>query len=55
MDANVRNLKLFVPRDCVAAESAERNEAALEVMRASLGADTRTGARITVDDFRRTA
>ena len=55
IDANVRDLELFVPRDCVAAESAERNDAALEVMRASLGADTRMGARITVDDFRDTA
>ena len=54
MDANVRDLKLFVPRDCVAAESTERNDAALGVMRASLGADTRIGARITADDFRGT-
>jgi nicotinamidase-related amidase len=41
IDAAMRGYRLFVPRDCVAAESDEAQEAALAQMSKALGADLR--------------
>jgi nicotinamidase-related amidase len=40
-DAHMRKLKLWVPRNCVASKSQARLAAALDFMKANLGADTR--------------
>ena len=40
-DAHMNEFSLCVPMDCVAAQTPERNRRALEVMKASLHADTR--------------
>lgn len=52
IDAHMHDFRLFVPSDCVAAETQERNERALQLMRESVQADTRVSTRITVKDLR---
>lgn len=47
-DAYMRDYRLFVPRDCIASETAEANDHALAQMKRHLRADTRTGARIVL-------
>lgn len=45
-DAHMRDLEIFVPSDCCAAEHADHHAAALEMMRRTLGVDTRPSAEI---------
>ena len=45
-DAYVRNYRLVVPRDCVAAANAKDNELALRYFKTVLKADVRTAARV---------
>jgi nicotinamidase-related amidase len=46
-DAYMRDYHLFVPQDCVAANSPERSRVALRQMRVVLEADTRPSRRLT--------
>jgi len=46
-DAYMRDLHLIVPSDCVAANSAEENDAALQQMRKALKADIRPSEEIS--------
>jgi nicotinamidase-related amidase len=45
-DAFMRDLSLYVPSDCVAANNAELNRSALDEMRKILKADTRPSRKI---------
>ncbi|HTM95441.1 MAG TPA: isochorismatase family cysteine hydrolase [Croceibacterium sp.] len=45
-DAHMRDYALWVPADAVAASSASRTEAALEIMRERLGAETRPSSEL---------
>lgn len=45
-DAYLRDYKLVIPRDCVASNSAEENEAALKLLSKVVKADTRPSAAI---------
>ncbi len=45
-DAYLRGFRLFVPADCVAAETVARNRRALEIIATSMKADTRSSDRI---------
>jgi nicotinamidase-related amidase len=45
-DAHMRDYALWVPADAVAAASASRTEAALEIMRERLGAETRPSSEL---------
>jgi nicotinamidase-related amidase len=47
-DAYVRNYRLVVPRDCVAARKTKDNELAINYFKSVLKADVRTSARIPV-------
>jgi nicotinamidase-related amidase len=51
-DAYMRDLRLLVPSDCVASNTAEVNAAALEQMRRVLKADTRPSADVDLDELR---
>jgi nicotinamidase-related amidase len=51
-DAYMRDFKLFVPSDCVAAEDPAENRRALEHMRRVLKADIRPSAEIDFDELR---
>jgi nicotinamidase-related amidase len=46
-DAYMRDLKIIVPRDCVASNTAEINDHALEQIRTVLKADTRPASELT--------
>ena len=46
-DAYLRDLHVVVPKDCIASNTPEDNEHALDVMRKVLKADTRPSAEIT--------
>lgn len=48
-DAYMRGLKLFVPRDCVACNSAQENQQALTLMEKILKADTRDSTQLTAE------
>lgn len=50
-DAYMRDLRLFVPGDCVAANTAELNRHALEQMRIVLKADVRESGAIDVEEL----
>jgi nicotinamidase-related amidase len=45
-DAYLRGFRLFVPRDCVAAETTARNRRALQIITSSTKADTRSSQRL---------
>jgi nicotinamidase-related amidase len=45
-DAYLRGFRLFVPRDCVAAETTARNRRALQIIATSMKADTRPSDRL---------
>ena len=45
-DAHMRDYQLWIPEDAVAAESAERRRWALEIMKQSMGAETRATTRL---------
>jgi nicotinamidase-related amidase len=51
-DAHVRNLRLFVPRDCVAAIDDSRYRAAMRYFRTVLAADTRPSTELRLADGR---
>jgi nicotinamidase-related amidase len=51
-DAYLRDFKIVVPRDCVASNTAQDNDAALEMMAKILKADTRPAAEITFSPWR---
>jgi len=50
-DAYMRGLQLFVPEDCVASNSEEKNQAALTQMRTLLRADTRLSEELRWDSL----
>lgn len=50
-DAHMRQYDLWVPEDAVAANSAERTTWALEIMRSSMGAETRATSALSVADW----
>ena len=50
-DAHMRDYELWVPEDAVAANDAERTGWALEIMRCSMGAETRPTAQLSVVDW----
>jgi len=45
-DAYLRGFKLFVPRDCVAAETRARHDRALQIIGRTMKADTRSSDRL---------
>jgi nicotinamidase-related amidase len=45
-DAYLRGFRLFVPRDCVAAETSARNTRALQIIARTMKADTRPSGRL---------
>ena len=45
-DAYLRGFRLFVPRDCVAAETSARNSRALQIIGRTMKADTRSSDRL---------
>ncbi len=45
-DAYLRDYKLVIPRDCVASNTAEENDAALKLMAKVVKADTRSSDEI---------
>lgn len=50
-DAYMRDYRLVVPRDCIASNSAEATEQALDVMGQVLKADTRPSTEIDLDEL----
>ena len=50
-DAYMRDFRIFVPRDCTAAERADLHDRALSHMKRCLKADIRSGARIPLRDL----
>jgi nicotinamidase-related amidase len=51
IDAYMRDFKLIVPRDCVASQQAQFNDAAIEEMGRVLKADTRISDQLNLDDL----
>jgi nicotinamidase-related amidase len=51
-DAYMRDFHLVVPSDCVASNSAEENEHALELMKTVLKADTRPSTELDLDELK---
>jgi nicotinamidase-related amidase len=50
-DAHMREYDLWTPRDAVASEADERSAWALDIMRASMGAETRESAVLALSDW----
>jgi len=50
-DASMRDYRLWVPSDATAAERGHRHEAALELMRSHLGAETRSTQKLSLRDW----
>jgi nicotinamidase-related amidase len=50
-DAYMRDFHLFVPEDCVASNTEEDNQHALEQMRFVLKADTRPSSELSFDEI----
>ncbi len=50
-DAHMRDYDLWVPRDCVAAESGERVDWALDIMKKSMSAEVRPTSERSFDDW----
>jgi len=50
-DAHMREYDLWVPRDTVASLTAERTDWALEIIRSSMGAETRSTAELALSDW----
>ncbi|EZP74353.1 Isochorismatase family protein [Sphingomonas paucimobilis] len=50
-DAHMRDYKLWVPANAVAAETDERGRWALEIMANSMGAETATTGELSLDDW----
>lgn len=53
-DAHMRDYRLWVPADAVAAEAPERREWALDIMRNAMGAETRPTSKLDLRDWQRT-
>ena len=51
-DAYMRDLRLFIPEDCVASETREENEYALRLMRKVVKADIRPSTEIDLEALR---
>ena len=49
-DAHMREYELAVPRDCIASEEPEMNEAVIRLMGARLGAETGEGREVAVGE-----
>lgn len=47
-DAHMRDYALWIPEDCVAAQEDQRSGWALEIMRDSMGAETRAASELTL-------
>lgn len=54
-DAYMRDFHLVIPSDCVASNTAEDNEHALEIMRSVLKADTRPSTELDLEELKRKA
>jgi nicotinamidase-related amidase len=54
-DAHMRDLHVFVPEDCCAAESPEIHSAALDLVRRSVDADTRPSTELDLSEIPGTA
>ena len=52
-DAHMRDYRLWVPEDAVAAETHERRRWALEIMKQSMGAETRATTQLTLPTWAR--
>ena len=52
-DAHMRDYKLWIPEDAVAAETPERRRWALEIVRQSMGAETRPTDKLSLAQWRR--
>jgi len=50
-DAFMRDFHLFIPRDCIASNTAEVNERALQHMETVLDADIRPSAQLVLEDL----
>jgi nicotinamidase-related amidase len=50
-DAHMRDYQLWVPEDAVASESAERHRWALEIMKQSMGAETRPTTKLKLQTW----
>ena len=49
----MRDYKLWIPEDAVAAETPERRRWALEIVRQSMGAETRPTSKLSLAQWRR--
>ena len=49
-DAHMREYELVVPRDCIASEEPEMNEAVIRLIEARLGAETAVGSEVGVGE-----
>jgi nicotinamidase-related amidase len=54
-DAYMRDFHLVVPSDCVASNSVEENEHALELMKSVLKADTRPSTELDIDELKQSS
>src|SRR5215210_8170490 len=54
-DAYMRDFHLVVPSDCIASNSAEENEHALELMKTVLKADTRPSTELDLDELKQSS
>ncbi len=54
-DAYMRDFHLVIPSDCLASNTAEDNEHALEIMKTVLKADTRLSTELDFDELKRQA
>jgi nicotinamidase-related amidase len=54
-DAYMRDFHLFVPADCVASNTVQENEHALELMKTVLKADTRPSTELDIEELKREA
>jgi len=48
-DAHMRDYRLWVPEDCVASEQDQRGRAALTIMRETMGAETASSGKLSLD------
>ena len=53
LDAHMRGLKVWIPRDCVAAQSSGRHIAMLRYFHGVLGVDTREGESLPLEEWSR--
>ncbi|HVF85738.1 MAG TPA: hypothetical protein VM821_07130, partial [Abditibacteriaceae bacterium] len=54
-DAYMRDFQIFVPRDCIASNTQEANENALDLMHRVLKADIRPSTELNLEDLQHKA